>query len=732
MGPFGQTAEEQQGIDIPGVAGGTGRASQSPPANPPYNYELYQKVGAQNAYGLLMTTQELLESNGNGQGPNKNYLGITVTAKTPQQLRDEGNFVWPEDPPPAAEVNPLQQTNNQSSPPGSNLNFGDTEVPLDPRLIYVVGDDGSVVYSFTNTPSIQAALVDGFVVKGPDDKLTSASSSKVSASEANKYTEFWGVPSLMNYNAYINLQAAAGKQGNQYLIDRENQPRFYDVTSQGTVKGENQSSMGELSVTELVNWCQQPENTKFPYKYQDFVFLKWWKKIPLNYMITLRRYTFPVLDSVGSAEEARGKVDIKRLTPAATAITFLGEDPGNKISSILGPIEAGLKWKEVKADVWEVSNSGSPGNPDSPLPGLAKALGFLTGGADALNPSDGGPPPDPYSNGPYANKILGPVTVIDRTQARERGVSFKHEISLVFEYSARSIGGINSKAALLDILGNLMILTYNEASFWGGMNRFMPQGAGGALEPFLGGNEGRAAWLQGNPDGFFKALSEQFTTALKNFGDVFSKFLDDPVSGLQSIATGAASSYMKLSSGGSKGFMQGIHSILTGAPVGEWHLTVGNPLNPMMMIGNLICTGIKLEFNDELGPDDFPTELKATITLEHGMPRDRAGIESMFNKGRGRMYSLPKGYEDTFSSTQQTAVDPSTGNGNNVGTAQANRNGENRGKSSEGGGRGYNPLLGDPQEVNNIFGYYKQSTAPKVKSVLNAVYSHGVKYIDKA
>ena len=132
-----------------------------------------------------------------------------------------------------------------------------------------------------------------------------------------------------------------------------------------------------------------------------------------------------------------------------------------------------------------------------------------------------------------------------------------------------------------------MILTYNEASFWGGMNRFMPQGAGGELQPFLGGEAGRAAWMRGDPAGFFEALSNQFTTALKNFGDAFSKFLDDPVSGLQSIATGAASSYMKLSSGGSKGFMQGIHSILTGAPVGEWHLTVGNPLNPMMMIGPL-------------------------------------------------------------------------------------------------------------------------------------------------
>ena len=107
------------------------------------------------------------------------------------------------------------------------------------------------------------------------------------------------------------------------------------------------------------------------------------------------------------------------------------------------------------------------------------------------------------------------------------------------------------------------------------------------------------------------------------------------------------------------------------------------------------------------------------------MPRDRAGIESMFNKGRGRMYSLPKGYEQSFSATSTSAVDSATTNSNNIGTAQANRNGENRGKSN------YNPLLGDPQELNKIKGYFQQSTSPKVKAVANAIYSHGVKYIDK-
>jgi hypothetical protein len=94
--------------------------------------------------------------------------------------------------------------------------------------------------------------------------------------------------------------------------------------------------------------------------------------------------------------------------------------------------------------------------------------------------------------------------------------------------------------------------------------------------------------------------------------------------------------------------------LFTGEPVGEWHLTVGNPMNPFMMIGNLICTLAEINFNDTLGPDDFPTQLKAKITLKHARHRDKGDIESMFNLGQGRFYvnveNEPEPWNTGFSS----------------------------------------------------------------------------------
>ena len=93
--------------------------------------------------------------------------------------------------------------------------------------------------------------------------------------------------------------------------------------------------------------------------------------------------------------------------------------------------------------------------------------------------------------------------------------------------------------------------------------------------------------------------------------------------------------------------------------MGEWHLTIGNPLNPIAMIGNLICDGLEIKWSDELGPDDFPIGFDAIVTLKHAMGRDRDAVESMFNRGYGRIYSLPNMFRS--SADYETSVDKWTG-----------------------------------------------------------------------
>jgi hypothetical protein len=56
------------------------------------------------------------------------------------------------------------------------------------------------------------------------------------------------------------------------------------------------------------------------------------------------------------------------------------------------------------------------------------------------------------------------------------------------------------------------------------------------------------------------------------------------------------------------------------------------------MIGNLICEKVKINFNNTLGPDDFPTEMSAVFSMKAARTKHRGDFESMFNRGNGRLY----------------------------------------------------------------------------------------------
>jgi len=552
------------------------------------------------------------------------------------------------------DINQLKTTTN--SPEDLKIPKAQT---FDQRLLFAFDAETGKISTSLNS-ALEEPLTDGMMLKERDEEGEYLVSWK-DFTKDNLLNEFYGVPSIMNENAYVNLQACGGKLNNRYLFDSKDGKRWYNSTEKTKNDGKGVQPSATPTVSEIVEWSKQEENiNKFPYKFQDFAFCKYWQKIPNNYLITLRRYPYPVNDAVDLGKDT---LQFKSaLRPVSTMVTWLGEATGNPITNILGPIETSLRWGEAKADVWQVTTTKEPGGVNNPAPQAAKVLAALQGGLQSLRKKPAPMmPPDPYSNGPYANKVYGPVNVIDKVKKRERGMDFKHSINLVFEYVARPYGGINTKAAALDILGNILLTCSATAPFWGGVNRFMPTAGQGTGDPFLGGPAGRKAWIQANPEKFLSALQKQFTDIYDNIKGIFEQLMGNPIEGLRQLAKDGAKDFMKYSTTDARSMVQGIRSLLTGEPVGEWHVMVGAPHNPIMMIGNLICTNCKIEFGNELGPDDFPLEIKATITLEHGMPRDRAAIESMFNKGRGRIYALPKGYEESFSSVNETKVDKATG-----------------------------------------------------------------------
>ena len=373
-----------------------------------------------------------------------------------------------------------------------------------------------------------------------------------------------------------------------------------------------------------------------PYSWADFLYCKYYGKIPNTHMVTLRRYPYPISDNVVVPNSYA-------VVPVAQAVTWFGEETGNRLSDIL-KMTYGVMWKEVQAIVQEVDgNEQAFGAGFEALAGNKAVSTFgavLTASRGSYDLWSGREEKQlqwskkAYTNdGPYWNQIYGPVNVVDKSHMRDRGLKFQSDITLNFHYVLGSYGGVNPKTAMLDLITNFLTLTYTNAKFWGGATRYFPNAS--FRVGFLGDQR---KFYCGDYKGYADTVGSQIHSTLSGLEAGLSKLLSGDFSSL--IKQIANLSIGNLSEK-SRPNMLSIRSMLSGEPVGEWHVTVGNPLNPIAVIGNLILEETVMELGDAIGADDFPTEVKFTLKLKPGKPRDKGDIESMFNNGFGRMSYAP-------------------------------------------------------------------------------------------
>lgn len=392
-----------------------------------------------------------------------------------------------------------------------------------------------------------------------------------------------------------------------------------------------------------------------PYFASDFLYSKHFRKIPLNHLITLRRYPFPVYDNMSFDG---GNV----YKPLAQAITYFGEPSGNKLAD-LTKFNGYINWEEFQADVYDVEGD-ERGLGSTPFIDKAggKAKGALaglktltqsrgqSGGFDQEEQERQRIATDPN----YTNEVLGPVNVIDKTNIRKRGIGATQDLNLVFEYQLRSYANINPRIAMVDLMCNMLALCFNNAKFWGGANRYFPalhtQGFMGDQSKFYEGD------YKGYMDSIVTEMSDGIGKGVDLLKSAFNGIMSGDLSGLTNILKGAGTAIMDVQRNKSRPKIIGFRALLTGLPIGEWHLVVGNPFRPITQVGNLIVTSFDFELDGALSADDFPSLLKFTINLQHGRPRDKGDLESMFNLGEGRVYHAPEGRADVGNLSASTGV----------------------------------------------------------------------------
>jgi hypothetical protein len=430
------------------------------------------------------------------------------------------------------------------------------------------------------------------------------------------------------------------------------------------------------------------------YNVKDFIFCKYYGIIPNNRMITLRRFPHATLDSLRTIPngnvgdfgfekggdkvsfKSRGVPELDKLydakgetnasLPVAQAVTFFGGDTGNSLSTILG-INTGLNFTKDTQAAMKNEQTGDPGLMNSPYGDLIKSILTGTGVDFDANAADNlvGTLLTPEKNinslqrmlldqavseeGPLSKKIFVNVNTVNDMMIRSQGFNGGFDsFSLDFHYNLTSVGRINSKLLFLDLMTNLLSIGSDYGQFLSPELRLSQTSVG------LG--------FPGGPAGYAKSIVDPIQYIRDTVSNMLSKdnvdrqlrnetTLKGQVEKIASEVKAFAADqttlgpdsqlYKSISVMLSDAFLKKVYFspiMLSGYPTGDWHLVVGNPLNPIAMIGNLVCTNVKISFGDDLGPDDFPTELKATYQLQPGRQRHRGDFESMFNRGNGRLY----------------------------------------------------------------------------------------------
>ena len=440
-----------------------------------------------------------------------------------------------------------------------------------------------------------------------------------------------------------------------------------DVTLYYKDQANNKISGGEyahnLTASRVIQFYED-YYPKIAYKPADFIFGKYYNQIPINHMITLRRFPMPVEDNIFESVKQPAAIKDKdgktASTPAAvdvsqfagvTAVTYMSETAGNKMDDLL-KYTFGMNWETIKSEMQTIQNhdGGYTQQPfyskfgklgessfDS-LKGISASQKF----AAQNRPGQG---EDRFGQ-TYENFVLGPVNVIKETAIRQPGLHFANDMQLTFEYELRSLSYVNPKVAMIDIISNMLTMTTNNAQFFGGGQRYY--GSSGYVASQFGDiNKLRRGDFAGYIGSVVHDVDSGFKGLTGSAGGTFD------YNTLKKIVTGVGKNFLGNVLGGFLGSQVGsvpgvdaVKALISAEPTGNWHLTIGNPLNPIITAGNMYCDNAEMILGHGLGYDDFPMEVKFVIDLKHGKPRDKGDIENMFNAGRGRIYASEDGAGD--------------------------------------------------------------------------------------
>lgn len=404
----------------------------------------------------------------------------------------------------------------------------------------------------------------------------------------------------------------------------------------------NPENESDIKLSSLIDWSKDHNALKL--NAAQFAYLKDFNSYPANRLMILRRFDEAVPDNIFETT----------VSPISTMGTYYDFSKSFlSISFSEDWVDFNSTFMSVLQDVIGINFISSTGNNngkigqvlsylnDSPIAtdlvhAIGRKLGIL---------SEAVPYGDP--NIVYDAKIRNASGNSNVLGDDKPNSGLNTNINITFEatYVQKEIKGIDSKAAMLDIIANITKMATSDAKF------YITGSAKNQLNKIV--DDLRTGNVDGLLNSIVSALQSviaQIQASLKNAANAVSDVVDKTPSG-EGVSTAINALGSELKSIGAaliqtrysryKWQLKGAIGALSGMYTAPWHISIGNPKYPWFTMGNLYVKSCEMNLDGELGYNDMPTELTVKITLENGRPLGSDEIANLFNTGRGRIYDTP-------------------------------------------------------------------------------------------
>jgi len=403
-----------------------------------------------------------------------------------------------------------------------------------------------------------------------------------------------------------------------------------------TSKPEHES---DIKLSSIIEWTQN-SHPSMKLNVFNFAYLKDFGVYPANRLMILRRFNDGVPHDLFNctALPISTMATYYDLETSPFTIKFNEQwDDFNESLMTLVQDVIGIKFNsKLPGGLGKLASAASSAVPSNlqqtVLEAIGQKLGLITKGDVIYG--------DP--NIIYAAKIRRPAKKTGDDQDEIAGDGLKSTIDIPFKttYVFREINGIDGKAAMLDIIANAINMGTSNSRF------ILTHNANDKLNKIIG------AMQSGNVDALLNEIIDSISDIIAKSGELLASLISNVKDTLSNAASGDTDSVKQdiLNVAGQiirnrfsryKWQLRGAVGAMTGQHTAPWHITIGNPKYPWFTIGNLVVSGVNLDFGGELSYSDMPTEVTVTITLQSGRSMGADELTSLFNNGSGRIYDTP-------------------------------------------------------------------------------------------